>query len=669
MINKKTALFNLRKNKQQLAHRLSILNKSFTAEQQTITDLTSRLRETKASIQARREYIAAQLAKMRQGRRDSIVTVSNISTDKTVTSTFQLQIQLEKVRIANDLSDIFVIDLIPNFGFNFTICGVPLPDYTNRQPSAPQISPVIVKELGASEDDLIAAAYGFAAQLLTLLSYYFEVPLRYPIQPYGMLMDSRNGDESVDESEIELAEKIIQESYEDDGDNDDEYIPQKKRIAASTSSSNRRSATSSSRQSEKSPSAPSPKKPRKQAARRSPAAGSSTSASTNGELSDEDFKGTDDMAALFLDGYEGYFDQHKTREKISTTPFSRAPALEFSEFINYVDQSRGYFKDSKDFLTSLYRTMFTQWFFELSQGYSLLYYGIGSKRNLLLEFVTSTIPESVPVLVVNGYNPATNFKELLNSLIHILVDDSVTKLPKNTPDLLQTVVRHLDSKPKSQPESHDSVELKLPKVVILIHNIDGESLRSDKSQSYLSTLASIPEIWLVASCDHINAPVMWDAAKLALYNFLWHDLTTYDSYAVETSFEDPLSLGKIRTAAGNKGVKYVLSSLTLKARGLYRVLICHQIETMISELHGTGNIEDQRNTPGSVQFGIEFKLLYQKCVEEFLVSNELNFRTMLTEFLDHKMAVLTKDSSGTEIVYVPYTKETIENILEQDLID
>jgi len=185
MINKKTALFNLRKNKQQLAHRLSILNKSFTAEQQTITDLTSRLRETKASIQARREYIAAQLAKMRQGRRDSIVTVSNISTDKTVTSTFQLQIQLEKVRIANDLSDIFVIDLIPNFGFNFTICGVPLPDYTNRQPSAPQISPVIVKELGASEDDLIAAAYGFAAQLLTLLSYYFEVPLRYPIQPYG----------------------------------------------------------------------------------------------------------------------------------------------------------------------------------------------------------------------------------------------------------------------------------------------------------------------------------------------------------------------------------------------------------------------------------------------------------------------------------------------------
>jgi hypothetical protein len=185
MINKKTVLFNLRKNKQQLAHRLNILNKSLVAEQQSIADLTGRLRETKASIQARREYIATQLAKQRQARRESVVTVSNISTDKTVTSTFHLQVQLEKVRIANDLSDIFVIDLISNFGFKFTICGIPLPDYTNRQPAAPQISQAIVKTLGASEDDLIAAAYGFAAQLLTLLSYYFEVPLRYPIQPYG----------------------------------------------------------------------------------------------------------------------------------------------------------------------------------------------------------------------------------------------------------------------------------------------------------------------------------------------------------------------------------------------------------------------------------------------------------------------------------------------------
>lgn len=185
LINKKTVLFNLRKTKQQLDHRFGIINKSLTVEQKSIADLKSRLRETKASIQARRDYINSQLEKQRKSRRESIITETNIATDKTVTSTFRLQAQLEKARIVNALNDVFVIEPIPKLDFKFTICGVPLPDYTNRQPSTPQISQSIIKSLGASEDDLIAAAYGFAAQLLTLLSYYLEVPLRYPIQPYG----------------------------------------------------------------------------------------------------------------------------------------------------------------------------------------------------------------------------------------------------------------------------------------------------------------------------------------------------------------------------------------------------------------------------------------------------------------------------------------------------
>lgn len=481
-----------------------------------------------------------------------------------------------------------------------------------------------------------------------------------------------DGDD-VDETEVRLAEKIIAESYEDD-DGDSDYDPEPE-----TSSGKRARAAADDNDDEEDEdfsegeAAPSTKK---RGGARKPAAAKARRTTTaknknvwrrpsppaDVDADDDDFKGTDIMAALFLDGYEGYFDQHKTRDKISTVPFSRAPTVEFKEFIQNVDLSRTFYRDSRDFLLSLYRTMFTQWYFELSQGYSLLFYGVGSKRNLLLEFVTSTIPEEIPVLVVNGYNPATSFKELLNSLIPILIEDNSLKLPKNTPDLLQVTLDYLESKRKAP-----STGLYKPKVVLLVHNIDGESLRSDKTQAFLSKLSSAKEIWIVATIDHISAPIMWDAAKLALYNFLWHDLTTYESYAIETSFDDALALGKVRTAAGNKGVKYVLSSLTMKARGLYRVLICHQIETMSTELHGTA--DDQRNVAGTALYGIEFKLLYQKCVEEFIVSNELNFRTMLTEFIDHKMAVITKDQSGTEIVYIPYTKETMERILEEDLMD
>lgn len=44
-------------------------------------------------------------------------------------------------------------------------------------------------------------------------------------------------------------------------------------------------------------------------------------------------------------------------------------------------------------------------------------------------------------------------------------------------------------------------------VYLLIHNIDGPMLRGEKIQSALGQLASLPNLHLVASLDHINAPL------------------------------------------------------------------------------------------------------------------------------------------------------------------
>ena len=41
---------------------------------------------------------------------------------------------------------------------------------------------------------------------------------------------------------------------------------------------------------------------------------------------------------------------------------------------------------------------------------------------------------------------------------------------------------------------------------IIIHNMDGILLRSDKSQAVLSQLARIQGFHIIASIDHINAP-------------------------------------------------------------------------------------------------------------------------------------------------------------------
>lgn len=45
------------------------------------------------------------------------------------------------------------------------------------------------------------------------------------------------------------------------------------------------------------------------------------------------------------------------------------------------------------------------------------------------------------------------------------------------------------------------------RVYLLIHNIDGLMLRGEKTQSALGQLAALPNLHLVASIDHINAPL------------------------------------------------------------------------------------------------------------------------------------------------------------------
>ena len=45
------------------------------------------------------------------------------------------------------------------------------------------------------------------------------------------------------------------------------------------------------------------------------------------------------------------------------------------------------------------------------------------------------------------------------------------------------------------------------RLYLLIHNIDGYNLRNHNAQDVLSRLANILNVHLVASIDHINAPL------------------------------------------------------------------------------------------------------------------------------------------------------------------
>lgn len=90
-------------------------------------------------------------------------------------------------------------------------------------------------------------------------------------------------------------------------------------------------------------------------------------------------------------------------------------------------------------------------------------------------------------------------------------------------------------------------------------------LRGEKTQSALGQLASLPNLHLVASLDHINAPLVWDQFKQSQFNWLWWECVTFQHYAEETSYENSL-LVQQTGALALSSLTHVLRSLTPNAK-------------------------------------------------------------------------------------------------------
>ncbi|KAM4667859.1 origin recognition complex subunit 2 isoform 2-T2 [Amazona ochrocephala] len=268
-------------------------------------------------------------------------------------------------------------------------------------------------------------------------------------------------------------------------------------------------------------------------------------------------------------------------------------------------------------LNQLHESLFSKWMLQLHLGFNIVLYGLGSKRDLLEKFRTSLLQDSVH-LVVNGYFPSITVRSILNSITEEVLDHIGTF--RSPLDQLDFIIEKF--------KEDSSLEL-----YVLIHNLDSQMLRGERSQQILAQLSSLPSIYLIASVDHINAPLMWDQAKLSLYNWLWYETTTFSPYVEETSYENSLLVQQSGSLALSS-LTHVLLSLTVNARGIFRLLAQYQLE----------------NKGNPSYPGLSFQDFYQRCREAFLVNSDLTLRAQLTEFRDHKLIRTKRVSWGKKII-------------------
>ncbi|XP_039114323.1 origin of replication complex subunit 2 isoform X1 [Dioscorea cayenensis subsp. rotundata] len=298
-------------------------------------------------------------------------------------------------------------------------------------------------------------------------------------------------------------------------------------------------------------------------------------------------------------------------------------------------------------LLKSYKDLYPKWLFELRCGFGLLMYGFGSKKVLLEDFASTSLTD-YGALVLNGYLPSINLKQVIIAICEMLQDQlktsrkgSVRKKAKTQQPLsfqsMEDLLMFLNEQPSDDNESF---------VCLIIHNIDGPALRDFETQQYLARLASCSPVRVIASTDHVNAPLLWDKKMVhTQFNWCWYHVPTFAPYKAEGVFF-PLILAGSSAAQSTKTALVVLQSLTPNAQSVFKVLAEHQL----------ANVKEE---------GMPVNTLYTKCREKFLVSSQVTLNSHLTEFKDHELVKVRKHSDGQDCLYIPLTTESLERLLQE----
>lgn len=318
--------------------------------------------------------------------------------------------------------------------------------------------------------------------------------------------------------------------------------------------------------------------------------------------------------------------RRKSAEKDTSSPRADLPTLDVS-IVRAL--SNACYASSAN-TSSLYKQLWGEWAAQMHAGFNLLFFGFGSKKQHIEAFV-HTFFAHAHIFVFNGY-----------------------AAPNGGGDLDQFA---------EMIETHLGNAAAKTLAIVVVHNVEGDLCRTHAEGSMFSTLNQRlqratryqTQFRYVFTFDHVSTfatigdfhGASVDGGASFWPSFISHTIHTFTPYACETALENTL-LCKTQTL-NVRGIKHVLASVTPNARALFMMLATAQV--------------DERKA------GLTLSTLFAKGKEEFLFSNEIAFRTMLTEFLDHKIFVKTRtkgssDATAAEMLSIPLTRADLEKLVE-----
>jgi origin recognition complex subunit 2 len=313
-----------------------------------------------------------------------------------------------------------------------------------------------------------------------------------------------------------------------------------------------------------------------------------------------------------------------------------------------------------------FRSSFEEWRFLLSTNHSLLFFGAGSKRNLLNQFCQQELDKEGYALAIDGFDSLVTVEAILDLLVTLFLDG---KEPIPMASLEDGDHQRVGI---SNPwKAHELVEraivvsralahaatISLVPIFLVIHNLDGESFRNTLAQESLaallvnSTVANgVASIRLVASVDHVDASaLLWNVSTSANFAWIWKEVHTHRPYVEELAMLSD-DVRKKTAKLKNQELDHADRALevlkNLAPRHAEVVQILARLQLGQSQIDGWIDYLDFRG----------------ECKTKCAISKDSQLRSFLVELNDHQLIISKKDN-GTELVRVPYSEAKLHEIL------
>ncbi|OJD13157.1 hypothetical protein AJ78_06360 [Emergomyces pasteurianus Ep9510] len=154
--------------KSQAVDKLSSVKRATISAKKQLRQSRQRKEQIQNSLEARRAAMIRGRASQEKTESYLSEAQSSMSSSENLLRTTTADSMGQIRRICEDLHTIYPIEPIPEKPLAFTICNSALPNSTFED----------------MDKESIAAALGYTAHLVYLLSFYLSVPLPYPVQPY-----------------------------------------------------------------------------------------------------------------------------------------------------------------------------------------------------------------------------------------------------------------------------------------------------------------------------------------------------------------------------------------------------------------------------------------------------------------------------------------------------